>query len=205
MKTIIVDYGMGNLRSIKKKLEIINIKARISSDKNEINTADRLILPGVGHFAKGIANLKKRDLAIVLRYHVIKRKKPILGICLGMQLFSEFSEEGNTKGLGWLHSKVVKFNFEGKLNLRVPHVGWNSIHILKKSILLANIGKGSTFYFTHSYFMTCSNSKDIVATTNYGKEFTSIVENKNIFGVQFHPEKSRLLGLQLIKNFLDFS
>src|SRR3989344_353360 len=181
MKTIIVDYGMGNLRSIKKKLEIVNVKAKISSDKNEINSADKLILPGVGHFAKGIANLKKSGLDFVLRYNVLEKKKPILGICLGMQLFSEFSEEGNTKGLGWLNAKVVKFNFEGKLNLRVPHVGWNSIHILKKSLLLANIEEESAFYFTHSYFMTSSNSKDIAATTNYGKEFTSIGSCHNIF------------------------
>ena len=200
---LIVDYDMGNLRSIQNKLNKIGIDSIISSDPKEILKANKLILPGVGHFAAVMTNLKKMGLINVLKKKVIKEKTPILGICLGMQLFTEYSEEGNVPGLGWIKAQTKKFNFkEDNNNLRIPHVGWNNINITKKSLILNDFNNESRFYFTHSYHVVPNDNNLILTTTNYGYDFVSSIEHKNIVGVQFHPEKSHIKGLNIIKNFV---
>lgn len=199
---VVVDYGAGNLRSIINKIERLGINVKVSSKKEDILAADKLILPGVGYFAKGMENLRATGLIPVLEQKVLKEKTPILGICLGMQFFSDFSEEGNAKGLGWIKAKTVKFDFKDN-KLKVPHMGWNQIKINKKSPLFDGISKNKEFYFVHSYHMVCENSEDVLSTTNYGINFVSAVSKGNIYGVQFHPEKSHLEGIKIVKNFVE--
>lgn len=201
MKLVIIDYGMGNIRSVEKAFARIGLQPIISSDPKVINTADKLILPGVGHFKKGIENLRKFSLFEILNELVTKRNIPILGICLGMQLMTEFSEEGNCYGFGWVKARTVRFSFNNKL--KIPHMGWNNLFIQRDNVLLKNISEEDLFYFVHSYYIICNNNQDILSTTNYGVEFVSSFNYKNIFGTQFHPEKSHQQGLQIIKNFVD--
>ncbi len=199
---IIIDYGVGNLRSISSKLDMIGIKNKVSSNENDIKESDRLILPGVGHFKKAIKNLKNSGLIPILENEVLVKKKPILGICLGMQLFFQSSEESKINGLGWINGKIKKFNFRNKDKLyRVPHMGWNSIQTTNYCPLINNIDKDAKFYFAHSYYLLSKDKLDIVATTSYEIKFTSIINKKNIFGTQFHPEKSHKSGLTLLSNF----
>lgn len=203
---VIVDYGMGNLRSIAKKLEMIKVKAIISSQPEDIRRASKLILPGVGHFGQGIKNIKESGLLPLLNKKVLEDKTPILGVCLGMQLFADSSEEGNASGLGWVHGKVVRFNFEalpGKLS--IPHVGWNTIDIHRESILLKNIDPKTRFYFTHSYHYQGLDPACVVATTPYGYDFPTVIQQNNVYGTQFHPEKSHLIGLEIYKNFIQYT
>ena len=199
---VIVDYGMGNLRSVQKAFERIRIPAAISSNVNDIETADKLVLPGVGHFERGIGNLKDRGLFELLNEHVQDKKKPILGICLGMQLMTEYSEEGNCNGFGWLKAKTQKFSFKSN-GLKIPHMGWNNLAIKKSDTLFKDITLDNFFYFVHSYYVSCENEQDILAETNYGNKFVSSFQKENIFGCQFHPEKSHDKGLQILKNFAE--
>lgn len=196
----IIDYGMGNLHSVFKALKRMNIKSIISSKSSDIESADKLILPGVGHFKKGMENLKSLGIIGILNKKVITEKTPILGICLGMQLLTKHSEEGDVFGLGWIDAKTIKFNLDTKF--RSPHMGWNTIKIQKENLLLKNNSEEDIFYFVHSYYINCKNKKDILATTNYGCEFVSAIQKNNIYATQFHPEKSHSLGLQVIKNFV---
>ncbi len=203
---VIVDYGMGNLRSILKKLEMIKVKAVISSAPEELSRAEKLILPGVGHFGQGIKNIKESGLLAVLNKKVMEEKTPILGVCLGMQLFAEFSEEGNAEGLGWIKAKVVRFNFDSlPQKLSIPHVGWNTIDIKQDSLLLRGMDPQTRFYFTHSYHFDGVDPAHVVATTPYGYDFPSILKQDNIYGTQFHPEKSHLTGLEIYRNFINFA
>jgi len=197
---VIVDYGLGNLRSIKYKLQKMKIKTVVSSNKETIEAAEKLILPGVGHFQKGMENIKEFGIREVLDYKVLKEKTPIFGICLGMQLFSQHSEEGNCKGLGWIDSEVVKFNFDSSKKLSIPHVGWNSIKLLKDDPIMHNILPNQYFYFTHSYHLICEDEIGLT-NTNYGYNFISSVRKDNIIGTQFHPEKSSIKGFDLLLNF----
>tara|TARA_B100001142_G_C14280347_1_gene634633 strand:+ start:605 stop:1219 length:615 start_codon:yes stop_codon:yes gene_type:complete len=199
---IIIDYGVGNLRSISSKLDMIGIKNKVSSNENDIKESDKLILPGVGHFKRAIKNLKNSGLIPILENEVLVKKKPILGICLGMQLFFQSSEESKINGLGWINGKIKKFNFRNKdKSFRVPHMGWNTIQTTNHSPLINNIDKDAKFYFAHSYYLLSKDNLDIVATTSYEIKFTSIINKKNIFGTQFHPEKSHKSGLTLLSNF----
>jgi imidazole glycerol-phosphate synthase subunit HisH len=198
---VIIDYGMGNLHSVLKACKRINVQAIVSSDPKEISAAKKIILPGVGHFKKGMENLESLKLIEILNKKVIQEKVPILGICLGMQLFSNHSEEGNVKGLGWIDAKTVKFSSNNLF--KIPHIGWNSLDIQKESKLLEEINKDSLFYFVHSYHVKCVNSKDVLSITNYYQNFVSSIKKKNIYGVQFHPEKSHKDGLKILKNFID--
>ncbi len=203
---VIVDYGLGNLRSILNKFRRLKIDAILSSDKNDILNADKLILPGVGYFAAGMKNLREYGLIEPLSMKVLEEKTPILGICLGMQLFADFSEEGDTKGLGWVEAGIKKFNFEDfSPKLKIPHVGWNTISVKSDSPFFKDLEEDSRFYFTHSYFFDCQNKDDCGAVTQYGKSFTSVVIKDNIYGTQFHPEKSHRYGVKLIENFVNFS
>lgn len=197
----IIDYGMGNLRSVHKALQRLNIESIITRNVKEIQSADKLILPGVGHFGNGMRKLKDYNLLDILNQKVLKDKTPILGICLGMQLFGNSSEEGNIKGLGWLNAISVKFNIKDKLKYKIPHMGWNSIEIKNKNPLLSGIANYDEFYFVHSYHMMCENSGDILTTTDYEYVFVSSLQHENIFGTQFHPEKSHKKGLQILENF----
>ena len=198
---VIIDYGMGNLHSVLKAFRRSGAEAIISSNKKVVEKANKLVLPGIGHFKRGMENLEKLGLIEILNKKVLEEKTHILGICLGMELFTKFSEEGNVRGLGWFNANTIKFNLDNKL--RIPHMGWNNLKIKKKHKIFSNIREGNNFYFVHSYYVNCKNKEDILATTIYGKEFVSAIQKDNIFGVQFHPEKSHSSGLTIIKNFIN--
>lgn len=197
----IIDYGMGNLGSVSRKLDLIGFPSIISSNIAVLENSDKLILPGVGHFSKAVRELKSRKLWDFLSEEVIIKKKPILGICLGMQLMAKHSEEGNAYGLGWFDAKVIKFNIKDTLKYKVPHIGWNHITISKKCSLFDNVDLEPGYYFVHSYHYLCNNNEDILNETMYEYQFVSAVQKDNIFGVQYHPEKSHDAGVQLLKNF----
>ncbi len=203
---VIIDFGMGNLRSVYNKMKRLNCNVKISRNSEEIKSADKLILPGVGNFAIGIKRLKERNQIDLIRQKVIKGKTPILGICLGMQLLSMLSEEGESEGLGLIDAKTVHFRIPEvlKYKLKVPHIGWNTVKIGSNSVLMKNIPNNALFYFVHSYHYVAENPDFITGITYYGYEFISLVEKGNIFGTQFHPEKSQDAGMQLLKNFVSY-
>jgi imidazole glycerol-phosphate synthase subunit HisH len=195
----ILDYGIGNLKSIYNMFKKVGVESIITSDIDEVKRADKYLLPGVGSFDYGINSLKKTSFFSTLEKEVLENKKPILGICLGMQLLSRDSQEGKEKGLGWIEAKTVKFDLENK-NLSIPHIGWNKSILTSKSDLFKNLDE-NRFYFVHSYHVVCDNEENILATVDYGREFTCGICKDNIYGVQFHPEKSHKFGMRLLKNF----
>jgi glutamine amidotransferase len=197
----IVDYGMGNLHSVGRKLHRIGVHAQITSDPREVLLADRLLLPGVGHFGKAMQHLDASGLVSALHEAVIVRKTPILGICLGMQLLARHSEEGAREGLGWIDADVVRFAIDDR-RLKVPHMGWNSVCVTRSSPLLQGVTAETEFYFVHAYHLVCRDNTDVICKTDYGYPFTSAVERGNLYGVQFHPEKSHDAGEALLRNFL---
>ncbi len=196
----IVDYEMGNLRSVAKAFEAVGAPCEITRDPQKILQADKLVVPGVGAFKDCMDNLKRLELLEALQ-DFLKSGRPYLGICLGMQLLMESSEEGGlVPGLGIFKGSVKRF--PKKPGLKVPHMGWNSLQILRESRLLADIPDGSYVYFVHSYYVDPGKKKKLpVAVTDYGLEFTACLEEKNICAVQFHPEKSQRIGLHVLKNF----
>jgi imidazole glycerol-phosphate synthase subunit HisH len=198
---VVIDYGMGNLRSVQKAFNRIGCNAVISSSETDILNAGKLILPGVGHFKMGMEKLKEAGLVNLLNKKIIEDKIPVLGICLGMQLMTKFSEEGNIEGLGWIDAQTLRFKAENK-NIKIPHMGWNSLSV-KENILFNGLKNDDTFYFVHSYYVKCNKQENVLSTTNYGIEFHSGISSENITGVQFHPEKSHSKGLLLLKNFID--
>lgn len=198
----IVDFGMGNLLSIKKKISRIGGVCTISSSSAEIEKADKIILPGVGHFQRAMENLSRLKLIEPLNELVLIKKKPVLGICLGMQLMAKESEEGNAAGLGWMDAKVCRFKIKDKIRYKIPHIGWNSICIVKNSILMREIEPNAEFYFVHSYYWQEKSESQVLNRTEHESAFTSAVEMENLFGVQYHPEKSHNTGEQLLKNFI---
>jgi glutamine amidotransferase len=193
---------MGNLGSISNMFKKIGVSSTVSSDPRLIITAEKLILPGVGAFDNGMKNLEERGLVPFLNEAVLVKKRPILGLCLGMQLFTKQSEEGQLPGLGWLNAETVRFDFDtGQSNLKIPHMGWNTVQICQRSPLLENIAEEPRFYFLHSYHVVCYEPPLILGETHYGHNFSSIIGRGNILGVQFHPEKSHKFGMSLLKNF----
>lgn len=198
----IVDYGMGNLGSIQNMIKKLGHNAIISTDPSDIAQADKVILPGVGSFDKAILNLKALNLIDTLK-NFASTNKPMLGICLGMQLLSNGSEEGTLPGLGLIPGQVKKFQLD--TTFKIPHMGWNLINIKKSVPLLKHLEQFEEirYYFVHSYYYHCENEEHIMTTTIYGSEFTSGVNQGSIYGVQFHPEKSHKFGMQLMKNFLE--
>jgi glutamine amidotransferase len=199
----IIDYKTGNLGSIQNILKRIGEQSVVTSDRYEIAKAKKLILPGVGAFDTGMRNLNQLGLVEVLNEKVINEKTPVLGICLGMQLLSEGSEEGLLQGLGWIRARTVRFHFVDTIEYKIPHMGWNFIKQHRQSRLFENMYPEARFYFVHSFYFNAGNTGDIVASTTYETEFTSAVERENILGVQFHPEKSHKFGMKLLKNFVD--
>lgn len=197
----IVDYGMGNLGSVKHKLEKNGIQVIVSSKPDDLLLASKLILPGVGHFSKAVSELQSRGLWDFLNDEVITRRKPILGICLGMQLMTSISEEGNIAGFGWFDAKTVRFQVNNPIRYKVPHMGWNDIEILKHTDILSEVELTSGFYFVHSYHVICNDKNDILCETTYEYPFTSAIIKNNIVGFQFHPEKSHDAGESILLNF----
>ena len=199
----VVDYGLGNLRSICAALERLEIAYRCTSDKTLISDARGLILPGVGAFPDGMKNLRQLGLVDLLAELVLEKKRPVLGICLGFQLMAREGEEfGQVSGLGWLNARVVRLDQAGE-KIRVPHMGWNDCIRVKDSPIFSDIPEQALFYFTHSYHMECMDKADIAAVSDHGKKFTAAVQKGHIFGTQFHPEKSQLQGLSLLRNFAE--
>jgi len=200
----IIDYKMGNLGSIQNMLIRIGEKSIITNNIKDIEKANKIILPGVGSFDKAINNLNALNLIEIIKRKANDEKIPILGICLGMQLLSEKSEEGILTGLALIQGEVKKFNFMDPVKkYKIPHMGWNIVKKVKSSPLTDNIAEDSRFYFVHAYHFVCYRETDILLTTDYGYEFVSAVANDNILGVQFHPEKSHRFGMQLLKNFVE--
>lgn len=199
---IIIDYGMGNVGSILNMLKKIGISAKISGAPNDILTAEKLILPGVGAFDHGMTHLAERGLIPLLNRRVREDKCPILGICLGMQLLSRRSEEGALPGLGWVEAETRRFQFDGEIDhLTIPHMGWNEVRANGQPSLFEGFEKSPRFYFVHSYHVCCERPEDVMATSSYGYEFTAAVGKENIMGTQFHPEKSHRYGMHLLRNF----
>lgn len=195
----IIDYGMGNLRSVQKGFEKVGVKAEITRDADKIVGAKGVVLPGVGAFGKCMENLTKYGLIDVIKT-VVKEDRPFLGICLGLQLLFEESEEfGPVKGLGILHGKVVKFN--ESLGLKIPQMGWNTIEKVSDGPILRGISSGEFVYFVHSYYAVPSSKENVATKTTYGVEFASSVQRGNLFACQFHPEKSGKVGLKILENF----
>jgi imidazole glycerol-phosphate synthase subunit HisH len=199
----IIDYGIGNLGSILNMLKKVGSEAEITSDPDRIRSASKLIFPGVGAFDSGMRELEQRNLIPLLNEQVLERRKPILGICLGMQLMTRGSEEGLRPGLGWVDADTIRFKPDATLGLKVPHMGWNQVSSAKDSILLAGSDPEVRFYFVHSYFVCCKSRDDILLTATHGTPFHAAFERGNIAGVQFHPEKSHKYGLWLLKNFAE--
>jgi glutamine amidotransferase len=201
---VIVDYGVGNLRSVYNKLKRIGYSAEISSDPSVISKADKIILPGVGHFKNGMRKLKEYGLIDLLNHRVLTEKIPVFGICLGVQLFTKRSEEGDCEGLGWIDAETVKFVIPeaDKTRHKVPHIGWNSVAVLKDSVLFKNVDPEELFYFVHSYHLKCKNPSIALGTSHYTYDFVSCIEQGNILGTQFHPEKSQDAGILLFENFV---
>jgi len=199
---VIVDYGLGNLSSIGNMLRRIGSESLISRRASDVLNATQLILPGVGSFDTGMINIHNFGLRPALDEAVLQKKIPTLGVCLGMQLFTQKSEEGRLPGLGWISGETVKLT--PSRAIKVPHMGWNYVKVCNSSHSLAqNFNAGSRFYFAHSYRVVCKEPQDVVMTTFYGQDFPTVVARDNIYGVQFHPEKSHRFGMQLLKNFVD--
>jgi glutamine amidotransferase len=200
---IIIDYGMGNLGSLANMLKKIGAPAKISSEIGDLESAEKLILPGVGSFDHGMQNLQELQLIGPLTKKVIRDKIPILGICLGMQLFTQGSEEGNHPGLGWFDAKTVKFRVDDNSSQKIPHMGWDTLKVSKPHFLYQDMEVNSMFYFVHSYYVMCNRVENILSTSFYEYEFVSSIVKDNIIGVQFHPEKSHKYGMKILRNFCD--
>ncbi len=199
--TTIINYNLGNPKSIQNMIKHIGGgEVCISNNPDEIASAKRLILPGVGHFQHGMEQLQLLGLVDVLKKEVLVNKKPILGICLGMQLLTKHSEEGNIEGLGFVDAQTKKFKFDNP-QLKVPHMGWNTVVFKKDSQLNNGISLNPRYYFVHSYYVECANQQDVLCTTHFGHNFVSGFQHQNIFGLQFHPEKSHKFGMELLDNF----
>jgi len=198
---VIVDYGVGNVGSVQNMLRKIGARARVSSAANDIAQADKLILPGIGHFARGMALLTQTGLIAVLQEQAMVHRKPVLGICLGMQMMTRGSEESDTAGLGWVQGFTRRF--PESPSLRVPHMGWNTVRPRRGAALFEAAGaEPERFYFVHSYAVGMDDHSQVAASCLYGMEFAASFEVGNLFGVQFHPEKSHLFGMALLQRFV---
>jgi imidazole glycerol-phosphate synthase subunit HisH len=198
----VIDYGMGNSGSIMNILSRIGAEATLTSDPAEIARADKLVLPGVGAFDNGMQKLHDLGLVPILNEKVVSQHTPILGICLGMQLFANGSEEGAAPGLGWIDARVIRFRLDDQVKRRIPHMGWNTITVRKANPIFEGLADDARFYFVHSYHVQCAEASDILATAQYGIEFTACVSKAAVIGVQFHPEKSLRWGMNVFRRFV---
>lgn len=198
----IVDYGVGNLGSIINMFKKVGAKASASSDPAVLKEAEKLVLPGIGAFDAGMNKLNEHGLVDLLSELALEKKVPFLGLCLGLQLMTKGSEEGSTAGLGWLDAETVRFRFgPDEAHLKVPHMGWNRIDIRRHHPLFIDLDPESRFYFVHSYYVRSDDPEAVLAETEYGIHFHSILGKDNIMGAQFHPEKSHKFGMRLLRNF----
>ncbi len=201
----IVNYGVGNLDSVLRAFRKCEADAVIATDRAQIDAADHVVLPGVGSFAKAMHFLQESGLLPVMERKILEEKTPLLGICLGFQMLTRHSEEGDARGLGWIDGETRRFRFDDRLpQPKVPHMGWNELERRKSSPLLDGIAPKACFYFAHSYCVHCSDENAVLATSEYGYEFVSAIHKDNLFGTQFHPEKSHASGLRLLRNFIGF-
>jgi glutamine amidotransferase len=198
----IIDYDVGNVGSIANMLRKAGADAVITADPWEISAADRIVLAGVGSFDTGMRKLRERGLVDLLDRKVREGGTPLLGICLGMQFFGHGSEEGTEPGFGWLDARAVRFRFAPEVRLKIPHMGWNALDLAPSANGAHGIEEGARFYFVHSYHLVCGDERDVFARTTYGYPFVSAVRRRNLFGVQFHPEKSHRFGLALMERFV---
>jgi glutamine amidotransferase len=200
---ILIDAGTGNLRSVQKALENVGANVERTDNPKKVLTGKRIILPGVGAFGDFMFGLRQRGLEEAVK-DIVKREIPLLGICVGMQALFEVGEEmGDYKGLSLLEGKVVRF--AEALSVKIPHTGWNQLEVQNEAALFNGISSGAYVYFNHSYYCQPKNSSDVIARTDYGLSYACAVRRENIFGVQFHPEKSQAVGLQILKNFLEIT
>lgn len=198
----IIDYGMGNLASVQNMFKRVGVPCEITGDLDKINKAQKILLPGVGAFDAAVQRIDATGLRSLLSQKAEVEKVPVLGICLGMQLLTKSSEEGKLSGLGWIPAKTIKFSFDAGSNLKVPHMGWNEIHVVNQYPLINDLPPEPRFYFVHSYHVKAEDNKYVIARTHYGHDFDSMITNgDNIFGAQFHPEKSHKFGMKLFENF----
>ncbi len=202
---VVVDSGTGNLQSVLRGLSRAGADATVSVAVSDVEKADKIVLPGVGSAAAAMSTLSRLNLIEPLRRKVVEGGTPVLGICLGMQLFTRSSEEGGTAGLGWIDMETIRIPSGTLRNgVKVPHLGWNTVDVLQRSPLFDDIPADACFYFAHSYCVRCDDRAVVAAETTYGVRFAAAVQQRNIFGVQFHPEKSHANGLQVLRNFVRF-
>lgn len=201
-KLVIVDYGMGNLHSLKRMVSYNNIPVTISNKASELLTATHIILPGVGHFGQAMEQLKRNELIEVLKHLALEEKRAFLGICLGMQLMTSASEEGDCEGLGWFQCNTVNLQVHTGHDVKIPHLGWNTLSIKNDNKILADISSSDEMYFVHGFGVVEAMEEEVLCTTAYGVEFVSALCKNNLVGVQFHPEKSHENGQRILSNFI---
>ena len=203
MSITIVDYGMANLRSVQKAFEEVGARAKIISTPEQIERAEKIVLPGVGAFQDAVATLRDQDLADPIVRHIGKGK-PFLGICLGLQMLFEVGyEDGEHRGLGVLKGKCIRFDVDTRLGLKVPHMGWNQLDVRRPAPIFRDLPAGCGVYFVHGYHVVPADQNVIATTTDYGGPFVSSIWRENVFATQFHPEKSQKVGLQILSNFVE--
>ncbi|WP_419673476.1 imidazole glycerol phosphate synthase subunit HisH [Aliarcobacter butzleri] len=197
----IIDYGVGNIKAFTNIYKNLNIPFKIVKDISEFENITKLILPGVGSFDHAMTSLENSGMREKLDELVLEKKIPVIGICVGMQMLAKSSEEGTLNGLGWIDGIVKKFDKSKIKNAPLPHMGWNNLKIEKKNKIFDNLEENPRYYFLHSYYFECENKEDVIATATYGEKFDCMINHKNIYGIQCHPEKSHHNGMRLLKNF----
>lgn len=201
----VMNYGVGNINSVCNMIRKVHGEVQVIDRPEQVREARKLILPGIGAFDHGMECLQKGGWLEPLNAVVLEKKVPILGICLGMQLMCHSSEEGSLAGLGWIDAVVKKFTFDKSLGLQVPHMGWNTVRVKNKNALLQDIEVDQRFYFVHSYYVQCKSPVDVNTVATHGHDFVSSFSYQNIYGVQFHPEKSHRFGMSLMEKFVGIS
>tara|TARA_B100000767_G_scaffold271155_1_gene296213 strand:- start:307 stop:921 length:615 start_codon:yes stop_codon:yes gene_type:complete len=198
----IIDYGLGNIKAFLNVYNRLSISAKVIKVKNDFEDVSKIVLPGVGAFDHAMTKLNNSGLRDKLEMLVCSEKMPVLGICVGMQMLSNSSDEGDLPGLGWIDGKVEKFNINDiPYKTKLPHMGWNNVSLKNDNPLMKGLSENSKFYFLHSYFFSCRDKSNALTSSFYGKKFTSAVNHENVYGVQFHPEKSHHNGVTLLNNF----